>query len=320
MNKNILIITNKIFNLTDDAEENILKIESEAEINTLHYKDVKESDIKNAEIIFGWPRYRHLEIADNLKWLHLPSAGVDNYADKALYINDDILLTNSSGVYGKPIAEHVIAMILSYNRNLPHYTLKKQENKWEKQYEVLDFFDSTVGIVGLGDIGGEVAKRASALGAKTIGFKKHKSEKPDYIDQQFSSTGLDQLIKQSDYIILALPATKETEGIIDENKLKMMKKTAFLVNIGRGDLIEQKSLIKALKENWIAGAGLDVTSPEPLTKKSELWNLDNVILTQHSSGFSPTNDRRRFDLFYKNLTKYIDNKTLDNLVDFELGY
>jgi phosphoglycerate dehydrogenase-like enzyme len=320
MNKNILIITNKIFNLTDDAEENILEIEPGADVNTLYYKDVKEKDIKKAEIIFGWPRYRHLKIAENLKWLQLPSAGVDNYADKELYLNDDFLLTNASGVYGKPIAEHVIAMILSYNRNLTHYTLKKQENKWEKQYEVLDFFDSTVGIIGLGDIGSEVAKRASALGARIIGFKRHKSEKPDYIDQQFSSTGLEPLIKESDYIILALPATKETEGIIDENKLKMMKNSAFLVNIGRGELIEQKPLIRALKENWIAGAGLDVTNPEPLPENSELWDLENVILTQHSSGFSPTNDKRRFDIFYKNLSKYIQNKTLINLVDFELGY
>jgi phosphoglycerate dehydrogenase-like enzyme len=320
MNKNILIITNKIFNLTDDAEENILKIAPKFEINTLHYKQVKESDIKNAEIIFGWPRYKHLKIANNLKWLQLPSAGVEDYADKELYAAENVLLTNASGVYGKPIAEHIIAMILSYNRNLAHYTLRKLENKWDKKYQVLDFFDSTVGIIGLGDIGRETAKRTSALGARTIAYKKHESKKPDYIDQQFSSTGLNQLIKESDYIILALPATKETKGIIDKDKLKMMKSNAFLVNIGRGELIEQKDLIKALKENWIAGAGLDVTYPEPLTENNELWNLENVILTQHSSGFSPTNDKRRFDIFYKNLKKYIENERLFNLVDFELGY
>lgn len=320
MNKNILIITNKIFNLTDGAEENILKIEPKANVNTLHYKQVSHSDIKKAEIIFGWPRYKHLKIAENLKWLQLPSAGVEDYADRGLYLNDDLLLTNASGVYGKPIAEHVLALILSYNRNLPHYTLKKQESKWEKKYKVLDFFDSTVGIIGLGDIGSETAKRTKALGAYTIAYKKHKSKKADYIDKQLSSSGLDELIEKSDYIILALPATKETEGIIDEDKLKLMKKNAFLVNVGRGELIEQQALIKALKENWIAGAALDVTNPEPLPENSELWDLDNLILSQHSSGFSPTNDKRRFDIFLKNLKRYRNNEQLLNFVDFELGY
>ena len=127
-------------------------------------------------------------------------------------------------------------------------------------------------------------------------------------------------MKESDYLILALPATKETEGIIDEGKFKLMKKNSFLVNVGRGELIEQQALIKALKENWIAGAALDVTVPEPLPENSELWDLDNVILTQHSSGFSPTNDKRRFDLFFKNLKRYKNNEQLLNLVDFELGY
>jgi phosphoglycerate dehydrogenase-like enzyme len=145
-------------------------------------------------------------------------------------------------------------------------------------------------------------------------------ELPDYVDQIYLNDDLDKLLKRSDYLILTLPGTPETEGIIGRKELKMMKDTAFIVNIGRGSLIKQDELLEALKNNWIAGAGLDVTDPEPLPEDSELWELDNLILTPHTSGFSPTNDQRRFEIFKDNLQSYLQNQKLNNLVDFELKY
>jgi phosphoglycerate dehydrogenase-like enzyme len=145
-------------------------------------------------------------------------------------------------------------------------------------------------------------------------------ELPDYVDQIYLNKDLDQLLKRSDYLILTLPGTPETEGIIGREEFKLMKNSAFIVNIGRGSLIDQEALIKALEEGWIAGAGLDVTDPEPLPQESKLWDLENVILTPHTSGFSPTNDQRRFELFKENLRLYTNNKNLINQVDFELKY
>jgi len=270
--------------------------------------------------VFGWPKTELIKKAENLKWLHLPSAGVDRYANKEIYQNQDIILTNSSGVYGKPIAEHVFAMIMAHNRNLIDYAYDKKEKKWQRQNKIKDFFNSTVGILGLGDIGSTIAKRAKGWSAEVLALKRTMTELPDYVDQIYLNQDLDKLLKRSDYVILTLPGTPATEEIIGRKELKMMKKTAFIVNIGRGSLINQEALIEALKKEWIAGAGLDVTEPEPLTENSELWEMENVILTPHTSGFSPTNDQRRFEIFKDNLKHYLNNESLVNRVNFKLKY
>jgi phosphoglycerate dehydrogenase-like enzyme len=260
-------------------------------------------------------------MAKKLKWLHLPSAGADGYTTYELYCNkEEIRITNSSGVFGLPIAEHIFAMILSHNHNLQDYAYHKAEKKWRRIHSAKDFYASTIGIIGLGDIGTEVAKRAKAWGARVLVVKRTLTETPEYIDQLYRLEEIDEVLKQSDYIILALPNTAKTVGLISEQKLRMMKPGAFLVNIGRGVLIDQEALIKALREGWIGGAGLDVTEPEPLPADSPLWELPNVIITPHASGGSPTNDQRRFQIFYQNLLRYRDKLPLENMVDFIEGY
>jgi phosphoglycerate dehydrogenase-like enzyme len=316
----IIVLTNEIFSLPQGAEAEIREIAPEIELDIVESSFDYSELIKEAEIVFGWPKTDLVKKANNLKWLHLPSAGVDRYANKEIYQNQDIVLTNSSGVYGKPIAEHVFAMIMAHNRNLIDYAYNKKEKKWQRKNEIKDFFNSTVGILGLGDIGSTIAKRAKAWGANVLALKRTMTELPDYVDQIYLNQDLDELLKISDYIILTLPGTPATEGIIGRNELKMMKDSAFIVNIGRGSLINQEVLIEALKEEWIAGAGLDVTEPEPLPEKSTLWELDNVILTPHTSGFSPTNDQRRFEIFKDNLKYYVNNESLLNKVDFKLKY
>lgn len=318
--RSIIVLTNEIFSLPQGAEAEIREIAPEIELDIVESSFDYSELIKEGEIVFGWPKTDLVKKAKNLKWLHLPSAGVDRYANKEIYQNQDIVLTNSSGVYGKPIAEHVFAMIMAHNRNLIDYAYDKKEKKWQRKNEIKDFFNSTVGILGLGDIGSTIAKRAKAWGANVLALKRTMTELPDYVDRIYLNQDLDELLKISDYIILTLPGTPATEGIIGRNELKMMKDSAFIVNIGRGSLINQEALIEALKEKWIAGAGLDVTEPEPLPEKSTLWELDNVILTPHTSGFSPTNDQRRFEIFKDNLKHYVNNENLLNKVDFKLKY
>lgn len=316
----ILTIKNNIFDLPAGAESEINEISSDLKLNLIDSNSDYLPFLKEAEIIFGWPKTELLKKAENLKWLHLPSAGVDRYADKEIYHNQNIKLTNSSGVYGAPIAEHVFSMIMAHNRNLIDYAYDKQQKKWERKNEIKDFFNSTVGILGLGDIGSTIAKRAKCWGAEVLALKRTMVEFPDYVDKIYLNEDLDKLLKQSDYVIISLPGTPETEGIIGRKELSLMKDSAFIVNIGRGSLIKQDELIKALKNNQIGGAGLDVTDPEPLPQDSEIWELDNVILTPHTSGFSPTNDKRRFEIFKDNLKRYLNNEELFNKVDFKLKY
>lgn len=317
---NILILTDSLFNVNDEQKKLITDIAENAVVTVVPNKSATGEMIAEAEIIFGLPKPADLKNAKNLRWLQLVSAGADKYIDKNLYANRDIILTNSSGVYGIPIAEHVFAMILAFNRNLQEYTLLKQEKRWHVINEVREFYGSTVGVIGLGDIGREVAKRAKALGAKVIALKKNPSGKPDYVDQLYLTEEIDEVLKQSDYVILTLPATNKTRGIISEERLRIMKPNAFLVNIGRGELICQEALVKALKNNWIAGAGLDVTTPEPLPEDNPLWELSNVMITQHSSGISKENDARRLNIFLDNLKRYLNNEKLKNEVDFSEGY
>jgi len=316
----ILVLKNDIFDLPQAAEAEIREIAPELDLEVLDSNTDYSQALKNSEIVFGWPKTELIKKAENLKWLHLPSAGVDRYANKEIYQNKDIILTNSSGVYGKPIAEHVFAMIMAHNRNLIDYAYNKKEKKWQRENKIKDFFDSTVGILGFGDIGSTIARRAKAWGAKVLALKRTMTESPDYVDHIYLNKDLDKLLKRSDYLILTLPGTPETENMITERELKIMKDSAFIVNIGRGSLIKQADLVKALTENWIAGAGLDVTDPEPLPEESKLWELENVILTPHTAGFSPTNDQRRFGIFRDNLKHYLNSEALLNQVDFKLKY
>lgn len=317
---NILIITNKIFNVDDELKSTIMDAANGASITIATYSKLTDEMISKADIIFGWPRPDELKKAKNLKWLQLPSAGADEYTDPDLYMTKDILVTNSSGVYGRAIAEHVFAMILSYNRNLQEYSLLKQEKRWNTILSARDFYGSTVGIIGFGDIGKEVALRAKAFGARVLVVKRKPSKAPDYVDKIYLTEEIDELLRQSDYIVLTLPATEKTKGIISKDRLAIMKSDAFVVNIGRGELLDQEALVEALKDNKIGGAGLDVMTPEPLPADNPLWDLPNVIITQHSSGISVGNDKRRVNLFANNLKKYLNNEMLINVVDFSEGY
>ncbi|HKL78945.1 MAG TPA: D-2-hydroxyacid dehydrogenase [Mobilitalea sp.] len=319
-NIEILILTNRIFPMEDKSRELIENTATGAVITVVNGVEATAEMFKKAEVIFGWPEEEQLKRSVNLRWLHLPSAGADSYARWELYPNSNILLTNSSGVYGVPIAEHVLAMILAYNHNLWKYAEQQKNLKWEEIRRTRDFYGSTIGIIGMGDIGMELAKRSKALGARVLGVKRTRSSMPEYVDRLYTIEEIDEVLQQADYVVLALPNTQKTNGIVSEQRLRKMKPDAFLVNIGRGALVDQEALIKALKENLIGGVGLDVTEPEPLPQDNPLWELPNVMITPHVSGISPSNDRIRIDLFVKNLERYLTGEPLVNMVDFEEGY
>lgn len=320
MKKNLLMMLSPPFMFPKEDLEKIFELASEYRVTAIPAKEVTKEQIQSAEIIYGWPNVVLLKDAPYLKWLHLPSAGADRYNKSDVYARADAILTTSGGTFGKPMAEHAISLILAFNRGLHQYVKNGEKKLWKGVLPVRDFFGSTVGIIGLGDIGKETAKRCKALGAHVIALKRTLSDKPDYVDELFLESDVDYLLKQSDSIVLALPNTPKTEGFLSKDRIAKLKKTAFVVNVGRGSAIDQDALIQALQEGKIGGAGLDVTTPEPLPQDSPLWELPNVIITSHSSGLSPTSIHRNFQIFYDNLEKYLAKAPMHNVVDFNEGY
>jgi phosphoglycerate dehydrogenase-like enzyme len=229
-----------------------------------------------------------------------------------------IVLTNNSGSYDIQIAEHVMAFIFAASRQLQRYRDNQRAHEWkdEDQQEVRD---ATIVVYGMGSIGGEVARLASAVGMRVIGVRRRPA--PDAgIGRVFAADRLDEVVGEADYLAITAPLTAATRGAISKEVIARLKPTAWIVNIARGAIIDELALIEALREGRIGGAALDVFVTEPLPRESPLWDLPNVILTPHRSGDSPRAYERTLALFGENLRRYKAGEPLLNRVDFAAGY
>ncbi len=256
--------------------------------------------------------------APNLRWIQISSAGIDRLPDDVL--TSGITITSASGIHAVPIAEYVLAYMLYFAKSLPTALENKQANRWQS-FVAQELYGATLGIVGIGSIGQNVARIAKTFGMRVIAIKRSANgEHSELADEVLPPTGLPYLLSESDYVLLSLPATEQTRGLIGEAELQAMKPTAYLINIARGSIIDPDALLTALKENWIAGAALDVTSPEPLPLNSELWGLPNVLITPHITPATYRYVDRLVDLFCDNLRRYLDGKPLLNVFDPTKGY
>lgn len=263
-----------------------------------------------------------ISLAKHIKWIHVTWAGVDQLPKKIKH--SSVLLTNSSGVHPIPIAEHVLAVMLMFSRQIDR-AFRDQiiEKRWVKNNQLFspsELYGATVAIIGLGRIGERFAELAKNLGMKVFALVRNTNRKEKYVDKLFTFDNLDELLSSSDYVVNILPATEETYHMFNYETLKMMKKTAYFINVGRGKTVNEEDLIKILKEKKIAGAALDVFEEEPLPQSSPLWNLDNVILTPHISGWTPYYMDRAIDIFCENLKAYLKDAPMPTLVDKKRGY
>ena len=257
--------------------------------------------------------------AKNLKWIHAISAGVEHLLFDEL-LTSDVQLTNARGIFDTPAAEHTLAMMLAFSRGIVPMVRNQAQSKW-KRLEMNDLQGATLGIVGLGSIGRELARMAKVgFGMKVIATKRRMTEE-EHIDLLLPPEKLPELLAESDYVVLAAALTPETEGLIGEKELRTMKENAILINIARGPLVQEDALYHALREKWIAGAGLDVFNKEPLSPESPFYDLSNVIITAHRAGFTHhmLNDER-IENFCENLDDYLHDRPLRTLVDKKLGY
>jgi len=265
-----------------------------------------------------------LQYAEKLEWIQFLGAGIEHSLFPEL-LAKDIILTNASGVHESPISEHVLGMMLMFARGLHRCVRMQTKHEWNPApffNQVTELSGATVGIIGLGAIGGGIARRAKALGMTVIATKRHPETTAPNVDILLPFDNLDTLLKSSDYLVLSAPLTAETRGMIGEAQLRKMKPNAVLINIARGELIQQDALILALNEGWIGGAGLDVTVPEPLPDDSPLWDMPNTIISPHVAGLNPKYGDRAAEIFLHNLKALLENRPagLINLVDKELGY
>lgn len=256
----------------------------------------------------------------NLRWLHTASAGVDHVLTPQVRAKAGVVVTNSGPAFEIAISEFILAWILMVARGLPQLIENQHARVW-KSVDQTEVFGATVGIVGLGPIGKGTAARAKAFGMRTIGFRRHNAP-VENIDVIFTDqAGLDQLLRQSDYVVLAAALTDNTRQIIGKRELEIMKKTAWLINIARGPIIDETALISALKQGKLAGACLDVFETEPLPESSELWVLPNVYIAPHNSaGWSAGLRARQRDIFLENLKLFCHGEPLHNVVNIVDGY
>lgn len=281
-------------------------------------------DISQCNVLFTLGIQDNLKIlkkAPNIKWIHSYSVGIDAMLHEEVR-NSDIIITNSKGCTSVPIAEHTIAMITAFSRGVTTMFKNQMERKWEL-IPVKDLTYSTVGIIGYGAIGVEIAKRCKAFGMRVIGCRRRPNkqlDEPDYADVIVGMDRVDEVLSQSDFLVLALPSTKDTLSFLNKEKLAIIKKGSFLINVGRGNTVVEADLIASLQNGHIAGAALDVFEVEPLPKEHPFWTLENVIVSPHNAYYSPNNFDRIMELFIRNLQLFSEGRPLMNVVDKQLGY
>jgi phosphoglycerate dehydrogenase-like enzyme len=293
-------------------------IEAE-ENNDLEARNKVDAILTEAEILHGFPPPPKLIArAPNLKWIQSPLTGVDHYLTPDI-VASPVLLTNSRGIHGSQVSEVAIMFMLMLAKQASECLDLKKEAKW-KPFTPDVLYHKTVGILGFGVIGRELARLTSAFHMKVLVMESRMIKKPGYVDSILPPDELNLILGQSDFVVVTLPLIPETEKILNESALRLMKPTAFLINVARGGIIDENVLIRALSEKWIAGAGLDVFASEPLPASSELWKLPNVIITPHCAGRRPDYDKLSTNLFCKNLRNYLSGKDLLNLIDKRKGF
>lgn len=306
--------------LSEDDLKHIREVATDIEVVLAGTEEEAIEKARDVEILFaGRFNQAIFQQAHRLKWVQAGSAGVERFLSIPGFVESPVILTNARGVFDQPIAEHVLAMILSFTRGLHLLRDQQLQGVW-KYIPPSDLVGSTLGIVGLGSIGKELARKAQALGMRVLAIRRHPQRAEVPVEALWGIEGLPELLRQSDHIVLSLPLTPETRHIIGRDQLALMKPTAYLYNIGRGALIDEKALIEALQEGQIAGAGLDVFEREPLPSESPLWKMPNVILTPHEAGASPSNHYRLMTLFLDNLRRFLQGEPLRNVVNKQLGY
>lgn len=280
--------------------------------------------IVDAEAFVGWLSRDDFLAGKQLKWVQSPSTGVDSFLQIPELRDGEVILTNARGTHGAPLAEHALAMILTFTRGMKAYINAQAKKHWDSSVRaagLLELTGSTMGIVGFGVVGQALAERAHAFGMRILAVDRYPGLQPAYVESLEPVEGLTKLLKESDYVVITLPYTPENDNLISVAEMALLKPTALLVGIARGGVIDEDALFKVLKEKRIAGAALDVVRKEPMPPDHPLWGLENLLITPHAAGGSQYEAQRIRAIFVDNVRRYIEQEfPLRNTVNKELGY
>lgn len=281
--------------------------------------------LDEAEVLFD---FGPLELAPTLatrprlRWIQATSAGVGKLADRVGLTASPVAVTTSSGVHARPLAEFALLAMLLFGKDVLRLGREQREHRWER-FAGEEVAGKTVCVVGLGKIGREVARLARALDARVVGTVREIGDRvPEElgVERLEPAERLDELLPVTDVLVLAVPHTALTHGLIDARRLALLKPGAILVNIARGDIVDEAALIAALRSGGLRGAALDVFEHEPLPPESPLWDLPNVFVSPHSGSTVPAENARIVELFQENIRRYLDGRPLLNLLDKEFLY
>ncbi len=314
MPKNVLVV------LTRDQVDYGKKLESLRlpKLKVIVPKDpyAAEKDVMRANILFANPLIanKYINKAKDVVWVQSTFAGIDAMNDPSL--RKDYILTNARDIYGEAIAEYVFSYILLFEKEIIENLAYQKKSTW-RQRDARVLRDKTICILGVGSIGKSIAKIAKAFNMHTLGYRT-KNEPVNFFDEIFTRENLKKCLPQANYVISALPSTKDTRGIINKATINLMKKNAVFMNVGRSNAVNEKDLIRALQQKKIAKVVLDVFNEEPLPKASPLWAMSNVYITPHMASYVITD--KMFTIFAENYKRFLRGKELLYEIDFKKGY
>ena len=291
----------------------LLDSELDGDVIVAETPDESLDAVRTVEAIATWGIAEEwLDAAEELRWVQALSAGVDSY-DVDELSEREIVLTNASGTHAEPIAEQTFGYLLSFERGLHQAAKNQARGVWER-ISGGELRGKTLGIVGVGAIGTRTAELAQAFGMEVLGTKRSVEDAPDVLDEVYPPEELDEVLRRVDYLVLACPLTDETRGLISEPEFRLLSSDAVLVNIARGDVVDEDALIRALQYGRIRGAALDVFSEEPLPSESPLWDLSNVLITPHMAGSTPKGRERWRDIVVENYEAFAADD-LDSMIN-----
>jgi phosphoglycerate dehydrogenase-like enzyme len=305
------------------ARDNQQRIQSISPVVELKFCSSPEDfrrEVADAQAIYGRFSRDDLKVSKQLRWIQYSAAGVERILHPEL-VESPVVLTNMQRMYAPAISESAIALFLALAHGTNRYAVQTRDHVWNQLDGLFDVSGMTVGIVGLGGIGTEIARRAHfGFGMKILAVDVKPIPKPDFVAELHSGDWLPKMVPQVDFLVSSAPHTPVSEGMFNESVFRAMKPSAYFINMSRGKLVDTPALVRALKEKWISGAGLDVAYKEPLPADEPLWSAGNVIITCHTSGWTPRSDERHMVVFTENVRRYVAGLPLINVVDKKRGY
>ena len=309
--------------LTDEFLSDLRSTFPEVTFESAPTDDEQRREIKDADVFFGMPTRDVFLAADRLRWIQNPGTGIDQFASVPELVDSDVVLTNALGPHTDPMADHVLSMMLTFAHRSRELWDDQRAHRWDtRKYaeKMVGLSGRTMGLLALGGIGMAVARRAHGFGMEVYAVDVRPLPTPPELREVWGMDRLDELIGISDWFVVTVPLTSETRGMIDRRRIGLLKQGAYVIVISRGGIVDEEALLDGLRSGQIEGAGLDVTAQEPLPPDNPLWDMENVLISPHSSAFVPEMGEGRREIFKENLRRFLANEPFLYVCDKQAGF